>query len=138
MTAAGSMSTPRSAPGCRIGNHCWNGYPKTAARPSGRRRTTALREVLDYFKTNLSTHCRLEESELYPAFPQNRETASQVAAFRAQHERFAVDLDKFERQMVSYGLSRDPTVLVSLGARIIREMRGHLEAEEKFQHQLGE
>jgi 2-iminoacetate synthase len=108
-----------------------NGHP-----PEREAANTALHEVLDYFKTVLATHCRLEESELYPAFPQNRETASQVAAFRAQHERFAVDLDKFERQMVSYGLSHDPTVLVSLGARIIREMRGHLEAEEKFQHQF--
>ena len=48
------------------------------------------------------------------------------------HERFGVDLDKFERQMVSYGLSRDPTVLLTLGARMIREMRGHLEAEEQL------
>jgi len=43
-----------------------------------------------------------------------------------------VDLDKFERQMVSYGLSKDPTVLLTLGARMIREMRTHLVAEEQL------
>jgi predicted phosphoadenosine phosphosulfate sulfurtransferase len=55
-----------------------------------------------------------------------------LAAFRADHERFGVDLDKFERQMVSYGLSGDPTVLLTLGARMIREMRAHLKAEEQL------
>ena len=90
----------------------------------------AWREILDYFKSVLATHCRQEESELFPALPHNNESTARVAAFRAQHERFGVDLDKFERQMVSYGLSHDPTVLLSLGARMIREMRGHLEAEE--------
>ena len=34
--------------------------------------------------------------------------ASKLAAFRDDHERFGVDLDKFERQMVSYGLSQGP------------------------------
>jgi hypothetical protein len=34
--------------------------------------------------------------------------------------------------MVSYGLSRDPTVLLTLGSRMIRELRGHLEAEEEL------
>jgi hypothetical protein len=34
--------------------------------------------------------------------------------------------------MVSYGLSKDPTVLLTLGARMIREMRAHLEAEEQL------
>jgi len=89
-----------------------------------------LRDILEYFKTVLTTHCRREESELYPSFPQNADVTPMLAAFRAQHERFGVDLDKFERQMVSYGLSKDPTVLVTLGSRMIREMRAHLEAEE--------
>jgi 2-iminoacetate synthase len=137
----------------------------------------ALQEILEYFKTVLTTHCRQEESELFPAFrreaevnsgraagpksetgafPQNAEPApgraagpksetgvtpaaqlgdeviSKLAAFRAEHERFGVDLDKFARQMVSYSLSRDPTVLLTLGARMIREMRAHLDAEEHF------
>jgi len=92
----------------------------------------SLREILDYFKTVLTTHCRQEESQLFPAFCGDAEVASKLAAFRAEHERFGVDLDKFERQMVSYGLSKDPTVLLTLGARIIREMRGHLETEEQL------
>ncbi|HYA62670.1 MAG TPA: hemerythrin domain-containing protein [Candidatus Sulfotelmatobacter sp.] len=92
----------------------------------------SLGDILDYFKTVLTTHCRQEESELFPAFRRDAEVASKLAAFRAEHERFGVDLDKFERQMVSYGLSKDPTVLLTLGARIIREMRSHLEAEEQL------
>jgi 2-iminoacetate synthase len=90
----------------------------------------SLHEILEYFKTVLTSHCRQEESELFPAFHQDAEVTSKLAAFRADHERFGVDLDKFERQMVSYGLSKDPTVLLTLGARMIREMRAHLEAEE--------
>jgi hypothetical protein len=134
----------------------------------------ALHEILEYFKSVLTTHCREEESELFPALLQDAvigwcpsltaaptfracpepavvgegsanaptrrgarsqfkavpEITSKLAAFRADHERFGVDLDKFERQMVSYGLSKDPTVLLTLGGRIIREMRAHLEAEE--------
>jgi 2-iminoacetate synthase len=92
----------------------------------------SLREILEYFKTVLTTHCRQEESELFPAFHRDAEITSRLAAFRADHERFGVDLDKFERQMVSYGLSKDPTVLLTLGARMIREMRAHLEAEEQL------
>jgi hypothetical protein len=95
-----------------------------------------LHEILEYFKTVLTTHGRQEESELFPAFHQGAEGASRLAALRADHERFGVDLDKFERQMVSYGLSRDPTVLLTLGARMIREMRGHLEAEERLSSDL--
>jgi iron-sulfur cluster repair protein YtfE (RIC family) len=91
-----------------------------------------LREVLEYFKTVLTTHCRQEESELFPAFQQDAKPVSKLAALRADHERFGVDLDKFERQMVSYGLSKDPTVLLTLGARMIREMRAHIEAEEQL------
>jgi 2-iminoacetate synthase len=92
----------------------------------------SLREILEYFKTVLTSHCRQEESELFPAFHQDVELTSKLASFRAEHERFGVDLDKFERQMVSYGLSKDPTVLLTLGTRVIREMRGHLEAEERL------
>ena len=95
-----------------------------------------LHEILEYFKTVLTTHGRQEESELFPAFHQGTEITSRLAAFRADHERFGVDLDKFERQMVSYGLSRDPTVLLTLGNRMIREMRAHLEAEEQLSSEL--
>ena len=92
----------------------------------------SLREILEYFKTVLTSHCRQEESELFPAFHQDAELTSKLASFRDEHERFGVDLDRFERQMVSYGLSKDPTVLLTLGTRVIREMRGHLEAEERL------
>jgi len=92
----------------------------------------ALREILQYFKTALTTHCREEESELFHAFGEDAEVSSKLVCFRADHERFGVDLDKFERQMVSYGLSKDPTVLLTLGARMIREMRVHFEAEEQL------
>jgi 2-iminoacetate synthase len=92
----------------------------------------SLHEILEYFKTVLTTHCRQEESELFPALHQDAEVGSKLACFRADHERFGVDLDKFERQMVSYGLSKDPTVLLTLGARMIREMRAHLETEEQL------
>ena len=73
---------------------------------------------------------------MFPAFRQNAEVASKLAAFREDHERFGVDLDKFQRQMVSYGLSRDPTVLLTLGKRMMREMRAHLEAEEQLSSHL--
>ena len=96
----------------------------------------SLREILEYFETVLTSHCRQEESELFPAFHPDAEVVSKLAAFRADHERFGVDLDKFERQMVSYGLSKDPTVLLTLGARMIREMRAHLEAEEQLWRSL--
>jgi 2-iminoacetate synthase len=92
----------------------------------------SLHEILEYLKTVLTSQCRQEESELFPAFHRDAELTSRLAAFRAEHERFGVDLDKFERQMVSYGLSRDPTVLLTLGTRMIREMRAHLEAEEQL------
>jgi iron-sulfur cluster repair protein YtfE (RIC family) len=91
-----------------------------------------LRESLEYFKAVLATHCRREESESFPAVLQDADGAAKLTALRAEHERFGVDLDKFERQMVSYGLSKDPTVLLTLGSRMIREMRAHLEAEEQL------
>ena len=92
----------------------------------------SLREILEYFKAVLATHCRQEESELFPALHPDAEVTSKLAVLRAEHERFGIDLDKFERQMVSYGLSKDPTVLLTLGARMIREMRAHLTSEEQL------
>jgi hypothetical protein len=41
-------------------------------------------------------------------------------------------LAEFERQMASYQISGDPTVLHSMGDRIIRELIEHLEEEERF------
>jgi Asp-tRNA(Asn)/Glu-tRNA(Gln) amidotransferase C subunit len=96
----------------------------------------SLHEILEYFETVLTAHCRQEESELFPAFHRDADIASKLAGFREDHERFGVDLDKFKRQMVSYGLSRDPTVLLTLGNRMLREMRAHLEAEEQLSSDL--
>ncbi len=105
------------------------------APAAGRQAADAcLRESLEYFKTVLTTHCRREESDSFPAPLQDPDGASKLAARRAEHERFGVDLDKFERQMVSYGRSKDPTVLLTLGSRMIREMRAHHEAEEQRLH----
>jgi hypothetical protein len=58
--------------------------------------------------------------------------AAKVQAFRKEHERFGMDLAEFERQMASYQISGDPTVLHSMGDRIIRELIEHLEEEERF------
>jgi hypothetical protein len=41
-------------------------------------------------------------------------------------------LGEFERQMASYQLSGDPTVLRSLGDRVIRELGEHISGEEEF------
>jgi hypothetical protein len=43
-----------------------------------------------------------------------------------------IDLDKFERQMASYQLSGDPSVLLTVGQRTIRELNEHLATEEEF------
>jgi hypothetical protein len=96
----------------------------------------SLHEILEYFETVLTAHCLQEESELFPAFHRDADITSKLAAFREDHERFGVDLDKFKRQMVSYGLSRDPTVLLTLGTRLMRELRAHLEAEEQLSSEL--
>ena len=92
----------------------------------------ALRMVLYFFKTFVIAHCRNEETALFQALGQRAECAPQLQKLRADHERFGVDLDKFERQLVSYDLSGDPSVLLTLGDRILRELQGHLEAEDEF------
>ena len=57
---------------------------------------------------------------------------AKLQAFRDGHERLGIDLDKFERQMASYQLSGDPSVLLTLGERTIRELGEHLAMEEEF------
>jgi len=106
--------------------------PNGCPAPEREATQAGLRASLECLKVSLIAHCRQEESELFPALPQSAELQLKLATFRAEHERFGVDLDKFERQMVSYGLSQDPTVLLALGARMIREVQGHLEAEERL------
>lgn len=53
-----------------------------------------------------------------------------LEALRREHEDLAVDLDRFERQIASYRQSGDPTVLLTLGRRMIGELRRHLGSEE--------
>ena len=102
--------------------------------PPGRKSDTeSLETILEYFKTTVMEHCRKEESALLPALSQDADAARSVQEFRDYHEHLAIDLDRFERQVVSYSLSGDPGVLRSLGTRMIREMREHLDAEDEFQ-----
>lgn len=90
----------------------------------------ALHMTMHFFKTFVIEHCRREETALFPAFPQDPDVTPQLQAFRTAHERLGIDLDKFERQMASYQLSGDPSVLLTVGQRIIRELAEHLAAEE--------
>jgi 2-iminoacetate synthase len=90
----------------------------------------ALHMTMHFFKTFVIDHCRREEDVLFRAFPQNPEALAEVQAFHAAHERLGIDLDKFERQMASYQLSGDPSVLLAVGERIVRELSEHLAAEE--------
>ncbi len=94
--------------------------------------SAALGEVMDFFKSSAMAHCREEEDELFPALARRAELAAKLAVFRTAHERLGIDLDKFERQVASYDLSGDPSVLLTLGERIIREFRAHLDAEEEL------
>jgi hypothetical protein len=77
-------------------------------------------------------HCRREESAFFCALAPSSESGAKLQAFRDGHERLGIDLDKFERQMASYQLSGDPTVLLTLGVRAIRELNEHLAKEEEF------
>jgi len=89
-----------------------------------------LEGFLKSFATASVEHCRRAESLLARrpdvlGLPGRRE-------FCDYHEHFGVDLDRFRRQIASYQLSADPTVLLMLGSRIVREFRAHLGAEQKL------
>ena len=107
---------------------------KLKATPADGRQAAAaaLREILRYFETAGVEHFRYEETVLFAGWGQHAESAGQVAEWRRGHERFGVDLDRFQRQVTSFELSGDPGVLLTLGARVIRELREHLGAEEKL------
>lgn len=92
----------------------------------------ALRMVLHFFRTFAIEHCRNEERDFLQALGQHPAGLARLERFRLDHERLGVDLDKFQRQLVSYGLSGDPSVLLTLGDRIIRELREHLNAEDEL------
>jgi hemerythrin-like domain-containing protein len=86
--------------------------------------------VLYFLHTFVIEHCREEEKALFAQFQGRVATPEQIQTLRQEHESFGVDLDRFERQMASFQLSGDPSVLVTLGTRIIRETREHLKAED--------
>ena len=92
----------------------------------------ALRMTLYFFKTYAMDHCRREEGAFFRAFASRRDSGEKLQDFRNAHERLGIDLDKFERQLASYQLSGDPTVLLTIGERTIRELGEHLTAEEEF------
>ncbi|MBI1941071.1 MAG: hemerythrin domain-containing protein, partial [Acidobacteria bacterium] len=100
--------------------------------PGSERQTAAwaLWNVLRYFETRVVEHCRREETALFHATMDQIEDRGRVAALVQDHERFGVDLDRFHRQVTSYELSGDPTALLSLGGRIVRELRKHLDEED--------
>lgn len=102
---------------------------ETAERTSA---TQSLEIILDYFKTAVMDHCRKEESAFFPVMSRDAGALRPLQQFRDDHEHLAIDLDRFERQVVSYSLSGDPGALQLLGSRIIREMRNHLDAEDAF------
>jgi hypothetical protein len=88
--------------------------------------------TMHFFKTYAMDHCRREENAFFPTFATTPDAQAKVQTFRDGHERLGIDLDKFERQMASYQLSGDPTVLITLGERTIRELNEHLAGEEEF------
>lgn len=90
----------------------------------------SLRWILQFFKTFVIEHCREEERVLFQVLSQHPENAAFLERFWREHERFGVDLDKYERQLTSYSLSGDPGVLLTLGNRIILELQAHLDAED--------
>jgi hypothetical protein len=92
----------------------------------------ALRMTMHFFKTYAVDHCRREENGFFRTLAPQPDLTAKFQAFGDAHERLGIDLDKFERQMASYQLSGDPTVLLGIGERTIREWGEHLASEEKF------
>jgi 2-iminoacetate synthase len=92
----------------------------------------ALRMTMYFFKTYVMDHCRREENTFFRITAPSPEATAKLQAIRHGHERLGIDLDKFERQMASYQLSGDPTVLLTVGKRAIRELNEHLAGEEEF------
>ena len=78
--------------------------------------------TMHFFKTYAMDHCRREENAFFSTFASSQTRTAKFQAFRDAHERLGIDLDEFERQMASYQLSGDPTVLLTMGERAIREL----------------
>jgi hypothetical protein len=86
-----------------------------------------VRELLKSFEAAAVEHCRTAQS----LFAGHLGTNSCQELYQ-YHERLGVDMDRFERQIASYELSGDPIVLLTLGSRIVRELRDQLSAEKKL------
>ena len=91
-----------------------------------------LREGVSYFQTSYIEHCRHEERALQAIVAPGSDSQTEVTELLREHERLAIDLDRFDRQVTSYEQSGDPTVLLTLGNRIISEIREHLDSEDRF------
>jgi len=118
----------------------WESFLATLHTTSAHLRSVVagkLRERLQFFETTYIEHCRGEENVLQASLTEKPEGQDQVAALCADHEHFAVDLDRFRRQVASYEQSGNPTVLLMLGGRMVDELREHLNAEDHwFAHWL--
>ncbi len=113
----------------------WESFMETfVAKPPHLRWVTAeeLRGHLSYFQGQYIRHCREEENAFQAMLAQKPEARSRITELYNAHERFAIDLDRFERQVTSYEQSGDTTVLVTLGGRVLREVREHLELEDRL------
>jgi hypothetical protein len=77
-----------------------------------------LRACLKLFATAAVEPCRAAESRLA-----GWRTPMPAREFCEYHERFGVDIDRFEQQVASYELSADPIVLRTVDGRIISEFR---------------
>ncbi len=105
---------------------------QTASRYQRWVHSRELRELLRFFETTVIEHFRFEENVLFPSLAGTAERQAAAALLRHDHERFGIDLDRFQRQITSYEQSGDPTVLVTLGERVIRDFRYHLDQEEQL------
>lgn len=141
--------TPRSAPNLlkwkdehdaiRAGLGAWQEVLLSLGMHPGEGRESALealRTTTHSLKTTAMEHCLDEENVLFPVLATDNKSQTQVEEFRTAHERLAIDFGEFERQMSSFQLSGDPTVLFALSGRMIRELNQHLAAEESVWAQV--
>lgn len=110
---------------------CLGGLPATPIHLRGVA-AIDLRNLLQYFETNYSRHCREEEQTIQALQVLAPKDYPEVDQLIGDHERFAVDLDRFQRQVTSYQQSGDPTVLLSIGSRMIKELESHLDREDQL------
>ena len=91
-----------------------------------------MRGHLQYFGTDYSENCREEERSFQLLQMVEPKNAPEIEHLLNDHERFAVDLDRFQRQIASYEQSGDPTVLLAISGRMIPELGAHLDREDSL------